>query len=185
MYHNIRHGGYDTTDCLSVTAPVLISTICLSVEIFLFLSQLGVVRSQADEFGYDFNGLPVRHFIITDFNGLSVCQKLPQSESTKSDRHWILDTYLLSKDIKYQISTQQSPQIESMPKNHQIRFRLLFHHRWWIEQHKANEQGRYKHWRWEQCMVRPPLLVNWLTTNQVALKVESPARGTAKKRVRM
>jgi hypothetical protein len=37
-------------------------------------------NSQTDEFGCDFNRLPVRRFFATDFNGLSVRQGHPQTD---------------------------------------------------------------------------------------------------------
>jgi hypothetical protein len=40
---------------------------------------------QTDEFGTDFNGLPVRRCFDNDFNGLSVRRNRPPSAYTKSD----------------------------------------------------------------------------------------------------
>jgi hypothetical protein len=41
-----------------------------------------VLSRQTDEFGTDFNGLPVRRYFDTDFNGLSVRRNLPSNSST-------------------------------------------------------------------------------------------------------
>ena len=70
-----------STDCLAVTASILIHRIvCPSTP----PSQL--LRSQTDEFGTDFNGLPGRHCFDPDFNGLSVRRNLPPLVRTKLDR---------------------------------------------------------------------------------------------------
>ena len=70
-----------STDYLSVADSILISTDCLSVDSISL-----IVRSQTDEFGTDFNGLPVRRCFDIDFNALSVRQYPPRLVDTKLDR---------------------------------------------------------------------------------------------------